>query len=63
MRRLAIFSFAFALAALCAGYLPLEGVLIPLGIASAVLAALTFLPVERQKPPGIPPCSGGPPWP
>ena len=43
MRRLAIFSFAFALAALCAGYLPLDGALIPLGIASAVLAALTAL--------------------
>ena len=49
MRRLAIFSFAFALAALCAGYLPLEGVLIPLGIASAALAALTWIPLEGQK--------------
>ena len=49
MRRLAIFSFAFALAALCAGYLSLAGALIPLGIASAVLSALTWLPLEGQK--------------
>ena len=49
MRRLAIFSFAFALAALCAGYLPLDGALIPLGIASAALAALTWIPLEGQK--------------
>ena len=40
MRRLAIFSFAFALAALCAGYLPLEGLLLPLGTGGALLAAL-----------------------
>ena len=52
MRRLAIFSFAFALAALCAGYLPLDGALIPLGIASAALAALTWIPLEGQKRPG-----------
>ena len=49
MRRLAIFSFSFALAALCAGYLPLDGALIPLGIASAVLAALTWIPLEGQR--------------
>ena len=49
MRRRAIFSFAFALAALCAGYLPLDGALIPLGIASAALAALTWIPLEGQK--------------
>ena len=44
MRRLAVFSFAFALAALCAGYLPLEGALLFLGggflLAAAVLAAV-----------------------
>ena len=47
MRRLAIFSFAFALAALCAGYLPLEGLLLPLGTGGALLAALTKLPLTR----------------
>ena len=47
MRRLAIFSFAFALAALCAGYLPLEGLLLPLGTGGALLAALTKLPLAR----------------
>ena len=49
MRRLAIFSFAFALAALCAGYLPLDEALIPLGIALAVLSALTWIPLEGQR--------------
>ncbi len=49
MRRLAIFSFAFALAALCAGYLPLEGVLIPLGIGCAVLSAFTWIPLEGRR--------------
>ncbi|HIW26809.1 MAG TPA: DUF4131 domain-containing protein, partial [Candidatus Lawsonibacter pullicola] len=49
MRRLAIFSFAFALAVLCAGYLPLDGALIPLGVGCAVLAALTLFSMERQK--------------
>ena len=49
MRRLAIFSFAFALAALCAGYLPLDEALIPLGIALAVLSALTWIPLEGPR--------------
>ena len=49
MRRLAIFSFAFALAALCAGYLPLERGLIPLGIGCAVLSAFTWIPLEGRR--------------
>ena len=49
MRRLAIFSFAFALAALCAGYLPLEGALRPLGAGFGVLTALTWVPLERRR--------------
>ena len=49
MRRLAIFSFAFALAALCAGYLSLAGALIPLGIGCAVLSTFTWIPLEGQK--------------
>ena len=49
MRRLAIFSFAFALAALCAGYLPLEGALLPLGAGFGVLTALTWVPLERRR--------------
>lgn len=49
MRRLAIFSFAFALAALCAGYLPLEKILLPLGVGFVVLSALTWVPLEGRK--------------
>ena len=47
MRRLAIFSFSFAAAALCAGYLPLEENLLPLGGLFLLLLGLTWIPWER----------------
>lgn len=52
MRRLAIFSFAFALAVLCAGYLPLDGLLLPLGAGGALLAAAAGLLMKRWPRPG-----------
>ena len=45
MRRLAIFSFSVALAALCASCLPLEDWLVPLGAAGLLAAALTGIPL------------------
>ena len=48
MRRLAIFSFSFAAAALCAGYLPLENRLLFLGGMALLVYALAWLPLKRQ---------------
>lgn len=50
MSMLAILSFSFAAAVLCANYLPLEGVLLPLGCAFILVFAVTFLPRLRQVP-------------
>ena len=50
MSMLAILSFSFAAAVLCANYLPLEGVLLPLGCAFVLAFAVTFLPRLRQMP-------------
>lgn len=47
---LAILSFSFAAAVLCANVLPLEGVLLPLGCAFVLAFAVTFLPRLRQMP-------------
>ena len=49
MRRLAIFSFSFALAALCASCLLLEDWLVPLGAVGLLAAALTGIPLERHR--------------
>ena len=49
MRRLAIFSFSFALAALCACVLPLEGRLFPLGGLAGLAFVLTWVPLERWE--------------
>ena len=49
MRRLAVFSFSFGAAALCAGYLPVEGLLIPLGAAALAVLALTWIPLEQGR--------------
>ena len=49
MRRLAIFSFSFALAALCACVLPLEGRLLPLGGLAGLAFVLTWVPLERWE--------------
>ena len=50
MSMLAILSFSFAAAVLCANVLPLEGVLLPLGCAFVLAFAVTFLPRLRQMP-------------
>lgn len=44
MRRLAIFSFSFGAAALCAALLPLDGTLWLLGALALAAALLTGLP-------------------
>ena len=44
MRRLAIFSFSFGAAALCAALLPLDGALWLLGALALAAALLTGLP-------------------
>ena len=49
MRRLAIFSFAFALAALCAGLLPSEVASLLLGGAVLLLYALTWIPLSKGE--------------
>lgn len=50
MSMLAILSFSFAAAVLCANVLTLEGVLLPLGCAFVLAFAVTFLPRLRQMP-------------
>lgn len=49
MRRLAIFSFSFGAAALCAALLPLDGALWLLGALALSAALLTGLPLGSKK--------------
>ena len=49
MRRLAIFSFSFGTAALCAALLPLDGTLWLLGALALAAALLTGLPLGSKK--------------